>query len=84
MSLFSELTYALLQSYFLYYEISTLDMATTPLGRMVEGMVNTVSPRPEDGWTLGWDVVVSYTEKEVNETLNRSWDKVTIALIVPR
>lgn len=51
-------------------------MAKTALGKTVEGMINADSPKPEDGWTLGWDVVVSYSEEEINKTLARTWEKV--------
>ena len=51
-------------------------MAKTPVGKMMEGMIGAVQPLPEDGWTLGWDVVVSYSEPEINETLKKAWEKV--------
>jgi hypothetical protein len=51
-------------------------MATTAVGKMVEGMVNSVEPSPNAGWTLGWDVVVSYSQKEMNQLLRSRWEKV--------
>ncbi|KAJ5089004.1 hypothetical protein N7532_007688 [Penicillium argentinense] len=47
-------------------------MPAPPLDKMLKVMVESTSPRPEDGWTLGWDVVVSYSEKEVNATLKKA------------
>jgi hypothetical protein len=43
-------------------------------------MINAPSPKPEEGWTLGWDVVVSYSEEEINQNLARSWEKVGASL----
>jgi hypothetical protein len=57
-----------------------VNMAKTPLGKVIEGMINAPSPKPEEGWTLGWDVVVSYSEEEINQNLARSWEKVGASL----
>lgn len=44
---------------------------------MVEKMTKATSPTPTAGFTLGWDVVVSYSEKEINQHLQAKWEKVS-------
>ncbi|RGP73941.1 hypothetical protein FSPOR_1635 [Fusarium sporotrichioides] len=55
-------------------------MAEIPLETMVEAMAKSDKPSPDNGFTLGWDVVVSYSQKEINRVLETSWQKV---LLVP-
>ncbi|KAL6922480.1 hypothetical protein ACHAPO_011177 [Fusarium lateritium] len=45
------------------------------LDSMVKGMCNARDSNKESGFTLGWDVVVSYTEDEINALLKNKWDK---------
>lgn len=45
------------------------------LGSMVSGMCNADGSKKDNGFTLGWDVVVSYTEDEINDVLKAKWEK---------
>ena len=46
------------------------------LNATIKAMVNAKTPQKENGFTLGWDVVVSYAEKEINEFLKSKYNKV--------
>lgn len=48
----------------------------TALGQMIDGMMKSSDPHPADGFTLGWDVVVSYSQEEINQNLKKKWEKV--------
>lgn len=45
------------------------------LERMIAEMSKTDVKEAEQGYTLGWDMVVSYSEKEINQNLARKWEK---------
>ncbi|KAG9251649.1 uncharacterized protein F5Z01DRAFT_692057 [Emericellopsis atlantica] len=45
------------------------------LDRMIGEMSKTGIEEAADGYTLGWDIVVTYSEKEINDILRRKWEK---------
>jgi hypothetical protein len=45
----------------------------------VAKMCNARKEQKENGFTLGWDVVVSYSEPQINELLKTKWEKVCAA-----
>jgi hypothetical protein len=45
------------------------------LDRMIGQMSKTDVDEAVDGYTLGWDIVVTYSEKEINDILKRKWEK---------
>lgn len=43
-------------------------------------MAKSDGPSPDIGFTLGWDVVVSYSQKDINRVLETTWQKVLLVL----
>jgi hypothetical protein len=45
------------------------------LDNMIAVMAKKDTNEASTGYTQGWDIVVSYSEKEINENLKRKWEQ---------